>query len=186
MFQLWPHRPHWDDVCTDRNANNEHLKSLQLCSDLALWEPYGLLWVRLRLGWMAFLSILGRHALIFHSSLFPTSGFHKSILQTSPLLLLLLLFLMSAASSETLIPFWVGWGYNSYCSRSNKCLHNTMVLGYLTHEWILGLKSYSSLEMSPSARKPCVWFLFVSPHYWSLLAPVWWYWCVGAGKSYCV
>lgn len=36
LFQSWglvSLKPSWDDVCTDRNANNEHLKSPRPCSD---------------------------------------------------------------------------------------------------------------------------------------------------------
>lgn len=77
----------WDDACTDRNANNEHLKSPWACFRLDLWEPYGLLLVRLQLRWMAFLSILG-DVLSFSVPLtlpYSTSVtfFHKSLLQTS-------------------------------------------------------------------------------------------------------
>ncbi len=79
---------------------------------LDLWEPYGLLLVSLWLRWMAFLSILGD--VLFSTSV--TSFFINLFLQTS-----ILLLSISAASSETLISFWVG----SYCSRSNKCLHGT-------------------------------------------------------------
>lgn len=135
-FQLWPHRPCWDDVRTDRNANNEHLKSPRACFGLDLWEPYGLLLVRLRLRWMAFLSILG-DVLSFSVPLtFPTSCylFHKSLLQT------LLLSVSAATSSETLIPFWVGWGYSSY--RSDKRRRDC-------NRWMLGFKSYTSLETFP-------------------------------------
>lgn len=125
---------------------------------LDLWEPYGLLLVRLQLRWMAFLSILGKVLSFSVSLTFPF--FHCYLLFIN------LFYKPFLLSSETLIPHWVGWGCSSYRSRSDKRLHSTIdgirILTRLYSHWMLGLMSYTSLEAFPSARKPCVWFLFAS------------------------
>lgn len=96
------------------NTLNQH----GACFRLDLWEPYGLLLVRLRVQMNGIPFHTRRRTLIFRSShfppLLPSFFFRKSLLQT-PLLLLFI----SAAPSETLIPLWVGRSLGSYCS--DKC-----------------------------------------------------------------
>lgn len=76
---------------------------------------------------------------------------------------------ISAASSQTLIAFWVGWHSSSYCSHCNKCLQITRdgirILTELhSDSWVDSETKVWNLHGDfLSARKPCVWFLFLSP-----------------------
>lgn len=73
---------------------------------LALWEPYGLPWVR----WMAFLSIQG-YVLQFSVGLYFASR-RPSPAPSTPYSLHL-----CAASSQTLSLLWVSCGYGSHCKK---------------------------------------------------------------------